>query len=143
MLPSAPASGSLFAAWTLRGGQASLDVRDLQGTLIATVAIVNGTPKRPAVWLGSDRLAYVDNGVLKLVDLHAMPVPLPSTIKVDRGSVEGGGVVKAHPWQWAGFARRLPVLRLQIDPVVIPQPLHQGDRVRIGDSVFRFDPAAD
>ena len=89
MLPSAPASGSLFAAWTLRGGQASLDVRDLQGTLIATVAIVNGTPKRPAVWLGSDRLAYVDNGVLKLVDLHAMPVPLPSTIKVDRGSVEG------------------------------------------------------
>ena len=23
-----------------------------------------------------------------------------------------------------------------------PQPLHSGDRVRIGDSVFRFDPAA-
>jgi Big-like domain-containing protein len=88
MLPSAPASGSIFAAWTLRGGQASLDVRDLQANLIATVANVSGVPDRPAVWLGSDRLAYVDNGVLQVVDLHGAPSTLSSTIRVARGSVE-------------------------------------------------------
>lgn len=48
-LPSAPASGNLFAAWSLTGTQARLDVRDLQGALIASVATVDGTPQQPAV----------------------------------------------------------------------------------------------
>ena len=87
-LPSAPTSGNLFAAWTVRGGQASLDVRDLQGNLVATVASINGTPDRAPIWVGSDRLAYVDSGSLKLVDLHGAQLPLPALSKVQHGSVE-------------------------------------------------------
>jgi hypothetical protein len=86
-LPSAPASGDIFAAWTLSGGnQATLDVHDLKGNLIATVASLNGTPDRPAVWVGTDRLAYVANGHLQLVDLHGNKLPLPA-VNVAQGSV--------------------------------------------------------
>lgn len=86
-LPSAPSTGALFAAWTITGGQAQLGVRDLQGNPIATVATINGVPDRPATWIGSTRLAYVDAGVLNVVDLQGNPVPIP-TIKVDKGGIE-------------------------------------------------------
>lgn len=86
-MPSAPASGDLFAAWSLNGSQATLDVRDLQGALIATVATIDGTPSQPAVWLAADRLAYVDNAAVKVVDLHGTPITLPRTLRVDHGSI--------------------------------------------------------
>ena len=86
-LPSTPATGSMFAAWTqVSPSQARLDVFDLQGNLISSVATVDGTPDRPAVWVGTERIAYVDGGKLRLVDLHGAPVSIP-TIKVDRGSM--------------------------------------------------------
>lgn len=87
-LPSTPATGSMFAAWTwLSGSQARLDVFDLQGKLISSIATVNATPDRPAVWVGTDRLAYVDGGSLHLVDLHGAPIALPAAVKVDHGSI--------------------------------------------------------
>jgi hypothetical protein len=87
-LPAAPASGNLFAAWTVRGSQASLDVRDLQGNLVATVATIDGTPDRAPIWVGTDRLAYLDGGTLKLVDLHGNHLTLPPLGKVQHGSIE-------------------------------------------------------
>lgn len=87
-LPSTPPTGSMFAAWTLlANSQARLDVFDLQGNLVSSVATVEGTPDRPAIWVGTDRLAYVDGGNLHLVDLHGAPVALSTTIKVDHGSM--------------------------------------------------------
>jgi hypothetical protein len=86
-LPSAPATGSMFAVWTETGGQARLDVRDLQGNLIASLATVAGAPDRPATWLGTDRLAYVDHTTVKVVDLHASQQALPQ-VTVTQGSME-------------------------------------------------------
>jgi hypothetical protein len=76
-MPSTPATGSMFAAWTVTGGQARLEVRDLQGNLIATVATINGIPDRAAVWIGTDRLAFSDKGLLKMVDIHGSAIALP------------------------------------------------------------------
>lgn len=87
-LPAAQTSGNLFAVWTVHGGQASLDVRDLQGNLVGTVATINGTPDRAPVWVGVDRLAYVDGGTLKLVDVHGVPQILPTLGKIQQGSIE-------------------------------------------------------
>jgi hypothetical protein len=86
-LPAAAPAGGLFAAWhqTPAGGQANLEIRDLQGNLVSTAVTIDGSPDRPAVWLGTDRLAYVDKGVLRVVGLHA-PVEAP-TPKVDHGSI--------------------------------------------------------
>jgi len=80
--PAAAPSGGLFSVWRqLQGNQATLEVRDLQGNLVSTVATVDGVPDRPAVWIGPDRLAYVDQGVLRLVGLQS-PV-VAATLKVD------------------------------------------------------------
>jgi Bacterial Ig-like domain len=76
--PAAPPSGNLMAAWTMASGQARLDVHDLQGNLISTVATLSTTPSRAPTWVGTDRLAYVDGGVLKVVDLHGVQLPLPA-----------------------------------------------------------------
>jgi len=86
-LPSAPATGSMFAAWSVSGSQATLAVWDLQGNPIASVASTTGPPTQPAVWLGTDRLAYVDNGVLRVVDLHGTAVALPQALRVDHGVI--------------------------------------------------------
>ena len=84
--PAAAASGGLFSVWRQSpGNQASLEVRDLQGNLVSTVATVDGLPDRPAVWIGTDRLAYVDQGMLRLVGLRGPVVAL--TLKVDHGSL--------------------------------------------------------
>ncbi|HVH65003.1 MAG TPA: Ig-like domain-containing protein [Candidatus Acidoferrum sp.] len=86
-LPATPATGNMFAAWTLISqNQARLDVFDLQGTPIASIATIAATPDRPAVWVGTDRLAYVDGGTVHLVDLHGAQIAIP-TINVDKGSV--------------------------------------------------------
>jgi len=87
-LPSAAPTGGLFASWSLTSGnQANLQIRDLQGNLVSTVATVDGVPDRPAVWVGSDRIAYADNGTLRIVGLHA-PISI-RTLKVDHGSLAG------------------------------------------------------
>ena len=89
--PAAAPSNGLFAAWrVVTGNQASLEVWDLQGTLPATVATLNGVPDRAPVWIGADRIAYVDQGRLRVVDVHGSPV-YGSTIKI------GGGSLAASP----------------------------------------------
>ena len=87
-LPAAAPTGGLFASWNISSSsQASLQIRDLQGNLISTVATVSGVPDRPAVWVGSDRIAYLDNGTLRVVGLHAA-VSVP-TVTVGQGSLAG------------------------------------------------------
>ena len=84
--PAAAPTGGLFSVWRQApGNQANLEVRDFQGNLVATVATVDGVPDRPAVWIGSDRLAYADKGLLRIVGLHA-PLEAPA-LKVDHGSL--------------------------------------------------------
>jgi len=85
-LPAAAPSGGLFAAWrSAPGNRATLDIWDLQGNLQSTVATVDGAPDRPAVWLDSDRIAYLDQGTLRVAGLHAA-VDVPN-LKVDHGSL--------------------------------------------------------
>jgi hypothetical protein len=86
--PAAAPTGGLFASWSeSSGNQTNLQIRDLQGNLVSTVATIDGVPDRPAVWLGADRIAYVDNGLLRIVGLHA-PVNAPA-LKIDHGSLAG------------------------------------------------------
>jgi dipeptidyl aminopeptidase/acylaminoacyl peptidase len=74
-LAAAAPSGGLIAAWqTAQGSQANLGVWDLQGTPQATIATVDGVPDRAPVWIGEDRIAYVDQGRLHIVDLHGIQV---------------------------------------------------------------------
>jgi hypothetical protein len=85
--PAAAPSGGLFAAWRqVPGNQATLEIWDLQGNLQSTVATVSGVPDRPAVWLDSDRIAYLDNGSLRVAGLHAS-VDGVQKLKVDHGSL--------------------------------------------------------
>ena len=84
--PAAAPTGGLFSVWRqVEGNHANLEVRDLQGNLVSTAATVDGVPDRPAVWIGSDRLAYVEKGTLRIVGLHA-PIDAPA-LKVDHGSL--------------------------------------------------------
>lgn len=77
--PSAAPNGGLVADWQEHADQAILEVRNLQGTvLVASVAIISSHPDRPAVWLGSDRLAYLNDGVLRIVDLHGTAIATPA-----------------------------------------------------------------
>jgi dipeptidyl aminopeptidase/acylaminoacyl peptidase len=70
-LPAAAPSGGLIAAWQAApGNQVILGVWDLQGTLQANLVTLGGTPDRAPVWIGEDRIAYVDQGRLRIVDLH-------------------------------------------------------------------------
>ena len=90
--PAAAPSGGVFAAWQVTAGnQASLQVWDLQGNLQATVAQVEGVPDRAPAWIGSDRIAYVDGGRLRVVDLHGSQQTVPA-IRVQRGSVAGSPI---------------------------------------------------
>jgi len=77
--PSAAPNGGLFADWQEHSDQATLEVRDLQGSVqVASAATVSSHPDRPAIWLGSDRLAYLNDGVLRIVDLHATAITAPA-----------------------------------------------------------------
>src|SRR5256885_4546396 len=59
--PAAAPSGGLIAAWQMApANQVTLGVWDLQGVLQATLVTVNGVPDRAPVWIGEDRIAYVD-----------------------------------------------------------------------------------
>ena len=69
--PAAAPSGGLIAAWQVTSGnRVSLGVWDLQGNMQATLATLDGAPDRAPVWIGEDRIAYVDQGRLHVVDLH-------------------------------------------------------------------------
>ncbi|HEX9096890.1 MAG TPA: Ig-like domain-containing protein [Candidatus Dormibacteraeota bacterium] len=69
--PAAAPSGGLIAAWQVASGnRVSLGVWDLQGNVQATLATLDGSPGRAPVWIGEDRIAYVDQGRLRIVDLH-------------------------------------------------------------------------
>lgn len=90
--PAAAPSGGVFAAWQVTAtNQASLQVWDLQGNLQATVAQVEGVPDRAPVWVGTDRIAYVDGGRVRVVDMHGSQQGAPA-IRLQRGSVAGSPV---------------------------------------------------
>jgi hypothetical protein len=84
--PAAAPSGGLFASWRVSGSQAILEIHDLQGSLQGTIATVNGTPDRAPVWVGADRIAYVSQGLLRIVDLQGNNVDIPA-VTVDHGSM--------------------------------------------------------
>jgi hypothetical protein len=85
--PAAAPSNGLFAAWrVVPGNQANLEVWDLLGTLQATIAVLDGVPDRAPVWIGADRIAYVNQGRLRVVDLHGSQAS-GLAIKMDRGSL--------------------------------------------------------
>jgi hypothetical protein len=73
--PAAAPSGGLVAAWqSAPANQVTLGVWDLQGNLQVTLATLGGVPDRAPVWIGEDRIAYVDQGRLHVVDLRGAQV---------------------------------------------------------------------
>jgi hypothetical protein len=90
--PAAAPSGGVFAAWQVTpSGQTNLGIWDLQGNVQGTIATLDGVPDRPPVWIGSDRIAYINQGRLLVVDTHGAPVNARA-IKTQRGSVAGSPV---------------------------------------------------
>lgn len=87
--PAAAPSGGVFAAWQVTSSnQAKLGIWDLQGTLQGTIATLNGVPDRAPVWIGTDRIAYVNEGKLVIVDTHGGQVNAPTT-RMQHGSLAG------------------------------------------------------
>ncbi len=69
-LPAAAPSGGLIAAWQIApGNQANLGVWDLQGVLQANLVTLGGVPDRAPVWIGQDRIAYVDHANHRVDDV--------------------------------------------------------------------------
>jgi hypothetical protein len=86
--PAAAPSGGVFAAWQVTtSNQANLGIWDLQGNLQGTIATLDG-PDRAPVWIGSDRIAYINQGRLLVVDVHGAQVNARG-IKMQRGSLAG------------------------------------------------------
>jgi hypothetical protein len=87
--PAAAPSGGVFAAWQLTSGkQATLGIWDLQGKMQATLATLDSVPDRAPVWIGGDRIAYLNQGRLVVVDAHGGPVST-GAIRIQRGSLAG------------------------------------------------------
>jgi hypothetical protein len=87
--PAAAPSGGVFAAWLVTSSNgASLGIWDLQGNLQGTIATIDSLPDRAPVWIGSDRIAYVNQGRLLVVDTHGANVNTPPT-QVQHGSLAG------------------------------------------------------
>jgi hypothetical protein len=141
-LPSAPVSGTVFAAWTIGNGQAQLVVRDLAGNQIATVATVTGTPSRPAVWIGTTKLAYIDSGVLKIVDLQGNPVTIPH-LNVDKGSVEASPNGLLLAVESTNGSVLLDLSQAQIVPTPLPAGATGFDWSPRGDLAFLVQHGAD
>jgi Big-like domain-containing protein len=90
--PAAAPSGGVFAAWQLTSSnQANLGIWDLQGNAQGTVATLDGVPDRAPVWIGSDRIAYVNKGRLAIVDTHGRQVDAHG-IRMQHGSLAGSPV---------------------------------------------------
>jgi hypothetical protein len=87
--PAASPSGGLFAAGQVTSSsQAILGIWDLQGNLQGTITTLDGVPDRAPVWIGSDRIAYVSQGRLLIVDMHGGQVTAPPT-RMQHGSLAG------------------------------------------------------
>lgn len=87
--PAAAPSGGVFAAWQVTpSNQANLGIWDLQGNPQGTIATLDGVPDRAPVWIGSDRIAFINQGRLLVVDLHGAQVNARG-IKMQRGSLAG------------------------------------------------------
>lgn len=87
--PAAAPSGGVFAAWQVTSSNAAnLGIWDLQGNVQGTIATLDGVPDRAPVWIGSDRIAYVNQGRLYIVDAHGGHVNAPAT-RVQHGSLVG------------------------------------------------------
>jgi hypothetical protein len=87
--PAAAPSGSLFAAWQVTSSnQANLGIWDLQGNSQGTIARLDAVPDRAPVWIGSDRIAYFNQGRLVVVDTHGGAVGARA-IRMQRGSLAG------------------------------------------------------
>jgi hypothetical protein len=90
--PAAAPSGGVFAAWHMTSStQASLGIWDMQGNLQGTVATLDGVPDRAPVWIGSDRIAYVNQGRLAIVDTRGGQVDAHG-IRMQHGSLAGSPV---------------------------------------------------
>jgi dipeptidyl aminopeptidase/acylaminoacyl peptidase len=91
-LPAASPSGRVVAAWqTAAGNQVNLGVWDLQGRLQANLVTLGGIPDQAPVWIGEDRIAYVDQGRLHIVDLQGTQASSPAM------KVGGHGHLAASP----------------------------------------------
>jgi hypothetical protein len=87
--PAAAPSGGVVAAWQVTSSNAAnLGIWDLQGNPQGTIATLDGVPDRAPVWIGSDRIAYVNKGRLLIVDAHGGHVNAPP-MRVQRGSLAG------------------------------------------------------
>lgn len=76
--PAAAPAGGLFAFWQTDANRAALEFGPLDASSQpATLATIDGAPDRAPVWLGSGRLAYLDAGKLRVVDLRGTPSQTP------------------------------------------------------------------
>ena len=90
--PAAAPSGGVFAAWQVTSAsRANLGIWDLQGNPQGTLATLDSVPDRAPVWIGSDRIAYVNQGRLTIVDMHGGQVGAPA-IAMQHGSLAGSPV---------------------------------------------------
>jgi hypothetical protein len=90
--PAAAPSGGVFAAWQVTSSNhANLGIWDLQGNVQGTIATLDSVPDRAPVWIGSDRIAYVRQGKLVIVDTHGASVDAHS-IRMQHGSLAGSPV---------------------------------------------------
>ena len=87
--PAAAPSGGVFAAWQVTSGnRAILAIWDLQGNPQGTIATIDALPDRAPVWIGSDRIAYVNQGRLAIVDTHGGQVDT-QPMRVQHGNLAG------------------------------------------------------
>jgi hypothetical protein len=87
--PAAAPSGGVFAAWQVTSSnQANLGIWDLQGNLQGTIATLDSVADRAPVWIGSDRIAYLNQGRLLIADAHGGQVNA-RPIRVQHGSLAG------------------------------------------------------
>jgi hypothetical protein len=87
--PAPSPSGGVFAAWQVTtSNQALLGIWDLQGNLQGTLATLDTVPDRAPVWIGTDRIAYTNQGRVAVVDTHGAPVNTRA-IRIQRGSLAG------------------------------------------------------
>ena len=90
--PAAAPTGGVFAAWQVTSSnQANLGIWDLQGNSQGTIATLGTVPDRAPVWIGSDRIAYINQGRLVTVDVRGGQVN-GRAIRMQHGSLAGSTV---------------------------------------------------
>jgi hypothetical protein len=117
--PAAAPSGGLIAAWQIASGnRVTLGVWDLQGNLQATLASLGGAPDRAPVWIGEDRIAYVDQGRLHVVDLHGAQAGGPA-LRVSSGRLAASPISPRLAVEGADGSVILD-LRVNGSPIALP-----------------------